>query len=80
MELERDAAGPALASRPHISYDAFFQQIVRDYGLLIGIDPQTQPLSRSGSAWLAGRVVEDRMDDILAASAAPDPLPARRGP
>lgn len=72
---ERRSAGQDLASRPHIStYDAFFQQIVREYGLLIGIDPQTQPLSAAGLHELAGRVVGEHMGDILAAFQKPDPL------
>lgn len=72
---ERRSAGQDLASRPHIStYDAFFQQIVREYGLLIGIDPQTQPLSAAGLHELAGRVVGERMGDILAGFQRPDPL------
>lgn len=64
-----------LAARPTIStYDAFFQQIVREYGLLIGIDPQTQPLTPGGLTQLASRVVSQKIDDILTTFRRPDPL------
>ncbi len=64
-----------LATRPTIStYDSFFQQIVREYGLLIGVDPQTQPLSPAGLHELASRVVGRRMDGLLADFRRPDPL------
>lgn len=65
----------ASADRPTIStYDSFFQRIVREYGLLIGIDPQTQPLSSGGLHELASRVVSEKMGDILADFRRQDPL------
>ena len=33
------------------TYDAFFQTIVRQYGLLVGFDQNTQPLSAAGGFW-----------------------------
>ena len=35
------------------TYDAFFQTIVRQYGLLVGFDQNTQPLSAAGALQLA---------------------------
>ena len=40
--------------KPEVStYDAFFQTIVRQYGLLVGFDQNTQPLSQAGAIQLA---------------------------
>ncbi len=47
------------------TYDAFFQNIVRQYGLLVGFDPNTQPLSNAGATQLATQVVEDSVSYLL---------------
>ncbi|KFI66124.1 ATP-dependent DNA helicase [Bifidobacterium cuniculi] len=51
-----DAAG-AFMKPDVLTYDAFFQSIVRQYGLLVGFDQQVQPLSAAGAAQLAADVV-----------------------
>ncbi|WEV41713.1 ATP-dependent DNA helicase [Bifidobacterium sp. ESL0682] len=49
--------------KPQVStYDAFFQSIVRQYGLLVGFDQNTQPLSEAGAHQLAVTVIDDNMD------------------
>ena len=53
--------------KPTIStYDAFFQTIVRQYGLLVGFDGDTQPLSDAGALQLAADVVERHLDELAA--------------
>ncbi|AKV54999.1 UvrD/REP helicase subfamily [Bifidobacterium actinocoloniiforme DSM 22766] len=47
------------------TYDAFFQSIVRQYGLLVGMDQGTQPLSDAGAFQLAARVVQEHLDLIF---------------
>ena len=44
------------------TYDAFFQTIVRQYGLLVGFDQNTQPLSEAGALQLATDVIDEHMD------------------
>ena len=39
------------------TYDAFFQSIVRQYGLLVGFDQNTRPLSEAGAYQLAANTV-----------------------
>lgn len=52
----------ALTMRPEVmTYDAFFQQIVRQYGLLIGVDQSVVPLSDAGRYELASQVVGESM-------------------
>ncbi|MBW3094329.1 ATP-dependent helicase [Bifidobacterium sp. 64T4] len=46
------------------TYDAFFQSIVRQYGLLVGFDQNTQPLSEAGARQLAANTVEQHMDSL----------------
>ena len=46
------------------TYDAFFQTIVRQYGLLVGFDRNTQPLSDAGALQLAADVVERHLDEL----------------
>ena len=49
--------------KPEVStYDAFFQSIVRQYGLLVGFDQNTQPLSAAGALQLATEVIDSHMD------------------
>ncbi|PJM73554.1 ATP-dependent DNA helicase [Bifidobacterium primatium] len=48
------------------TYDAFFQSIVRQYGLLVGMDQNTQPLSDAGAFQLAGDVVGRHMTLLFA--------------
>ena len=53
--------------KPEVStYDAFFQTIVRQYGLLVGFDQNTQPLSDAGARQLASVVVGRHPDLMLA--------------
>ncbi|MFT8787866.1 MAG: UvrD-helicase domain-containing protein [Bifidobacterium psychraerophilum] len=47
------------------TYDAFFQSIVRRYGLLVGMDQQTQPLSEAGAYQLAALVVHENLDRLF---------------
>ncbi|MBW3088060.1 UvrD-helicase domain-containing protein [Bifidobacterium sp. 82T24] len=49
------------------TYDAFFQSIVRQYGLLVGMDQNTQPLSEAGAYQLAGDVVGRHMTTLFGA-------------
>ncbi|KAA8819910.1 ATP-dependent DNA helicase [Bifidobacterium rousetti] len=44
------------------TYDAFFQSIVRQYGLLVGFDRDTQPLSEAGALQIAANVIDRNMD------------------
>lgn len=46
------------------TYDAFFQSIVRQYGLLVGFDQQTQPLSEAGARQLIATTVGECMDVV----------------
>ena len=48
------------------TYDAFFQTIVRQYGLLVGFDQNTQPLSEAGAMQLIHTVLDRHMDDLMA--------------
>ncbi|MDF7640573.1 UvrD-helicase domain-containing protein [Bifidobacterium sp. ESL0784] len=49
--------------KPQVStYDAFFQSIVRQYGLLVGFDQNTQPMSEAGAHQLAVTVIDENMD------------------
>lgn len=59
-----DAASAAEAfMKPEVqTYDAFFQGIVRQYGLLVGFDQNTQPLSDAGAKQLIATVLDDNMD------------------
>ncbi|MCI1983699.1 MAG: ATP-dependent helicase [Bifidobacteriaceae bacterium] len=56
----------SLTMRPEVmTYDAFFQQIVRHYGLLIGIDQSIMPLSDAGRYELASSVVSESMAELF---------------
>ena len=53
--------------KPEVStYDAFFQSIVRQYGLLVGFDQNTQPLSEAGAMQLIHTVLDKHMDQLMA--------------
>lgn len=53
--------------KPEVStYDAFFQSIVRQYGLLVGFDQNTQPLSEAGAMQLIHTVLDKHMVDLMA--------------
>lgn len=56
------ASNQAFAKPEVLTYDAFFQSIVRQYGLLVGFDQNTQPLSQAGAWQLASDAVEQHMD------------------
>ncbi|MBT1166111.1 ATP-dependent DNA helicase [Bifidobacterium simiarum] len=59
--------------KPEIfTYDAFFQSIVRQYGLLVGMDQNTQPLSAAGAYQLASDVIGRHMDLLFGGSGASD--------
>ncbi|KAA8828842.1 ATP-dependent helicase [Bifidobacterium tissieri] len=61
--------------KPEIyTYDAFFQSIVRQYGLLVGMDQNTQPLSEAGAYQLASDVVGKHMALLFASSHSDDGL------
>lgn len=63
----RDGHSVARAAflKPEVStYDAFFQSIVRQYGLLVGFDQNTQPLSEAGAMQLIHTVLDKHMDQI----------------
>lgn len=45
-----------------MTYDAFFQSIVRQYGLLVGFDHNTQPLSDAGARELIKPLVNEYVD------------------
>lgn len=60
----------AMFMKPEVStYDAFFQSIVRRYGLLVGMDPRTQPLSDAGAMQLITDVVGDNLDTLFRSGA-----------
>ncbi|WEV46397.1 UvrD-helicase domain-containing protein [Bifidobacterium sp. ESL0690] len=71
-EADANTAGTNAAGNPHrpnvflkpqvSTYDAFFQSIVRQYGLLVGFDQNTQPLSEAGAHQLAVTVIDENMD------------------
>ncbi|WEV58681.1 UvrD-helicase domain-containing protein [Bifidobacterium sp. ESL0728] len=66
-ETDANAAGNPRRTnvflKPQVStYDAFFQSIVRQYGLLVGFDQNTQPLSEAGAHQLAVTVIDENMD------------------
>ncbi|NMN01624.1 ATP-dependent DNA helicase [Bifidobacterium panos] len=51
--------------KPEVStYDAFFQSIVRQYGLLVGFDQNTQPLSEAGALQLVTEVIDRNMGEL----------------
>lgn len=59
--------------KPEIfTYDAFFQSIVRQYGLLVGMDQNTQPLSEAGAYQLASDVIGKHMALLFAVSESDD--------
>lgn len=67
---EADVATGASVNRAFVkpevlTYDAFFQSIVRQYGLLVGFDQNTQPLSEAGAWQIALDVVERHMDLLV---------------
>lgn len=47
------------------TYDAFFQTIVWQYGLLVGFDQNTQPLSAAGAMQLANDVIDRHLSEYL---------------
>ncbi|PLS24417.1 UvrD-helicase domain-containing protein [Bifidobacterium imperatoris] len=47
------------------TYDAFFQTLVRQYGLLVGFDQNTQPLSEASALQLAIEVIDQHMDLVF---------------
>ncbi|MBR6434017.1 MAG: UvrD-helicase domain-containing protein [Aeriscardovia sp.] len=72
-----DRSNPAadrLLGQPSVAtYDSFFQQIVRRYGLLIGVDPQTTLISTAGRYQLAAQVVSREFDKVCERLRRPDP-------
>ena len=73
----RDTSSRSAFLKPEVStYDAFFQTIVRQYGLLVGFDQNTQPLSDAGAMQLIHTVLDRHMDQIMAFNADGDALGA----
>ncbi|MBQ5557003.1 MAG: UvrD-helicase domain-containing protein, partial [Aeriscardovia sp.] len=67
-------AADRLLGQPSVfTYDSFFQQIVRQYGLLIGVDPQTTLISTAGRYQLAAQVVAREFDEVCERLRRPDP-------
>lgn len=64
---DRDQDGvDAMFLKPSVhTYDAFFQTIVRQYGLLVGFDQNTQPLSAAGAMQLANDVIDRHLNEYL---------------
>lgn len=60
VDPERNFLKPSV-----FTYDAFFQSIVRQYGLLVGMDQDTQPLSAPGAFQLAAGVVAEHIDLVF---------------
>lgn len=48
------------------TYDSFIQGIVKQYGLLIGVDPQMVPLSDAGISQCVAKVLENNYEKINA--------------
>ncbi|MFD0704770.1 UvrD-helicase domain-containing protein [Alloscardovia venturai] len=63
--MSDDHADMAFMKPEVYTYDAFFQSIVRQYGLLVGMDPNTVPLSTAGAYQLADEVIRDHMRDVV---------------
>ncbi|EFA22969.1 ATP-dependent DNA helicase [Bifidobacterium gallicum] len=64
-----DTSNAARFMKPEVlTYDAFFQGIVRRYGLLVGFDQNVQPLSEAGAHQLISDVVDANMQQVLEAS------------
>lgn len=65
-EVSRRAASKAsMFMKPDVyTYDAFFQTIVRQYGLLVGFDQQTQPLSEAGARQLIATTVGEHIATV----------------
>ncbi|RSX53418.1 UvrD/REP helicase [Bifidobacterium goeldii] len=59
------AANRAFLKPTVATYDAFFQGIVRQYGLLVGFDQNTQPLSEAGARQLVSVVIDQHMDLLM---------------
>ena len=69
----RDSSGQSNQSlmffKPEIAtYDSLFQSIVRQYGLLVGFNQTTQPLSEAGARQLVTSVIEDNFDLLFSGS------------
>ncbi|MFT8704860.1 UvrD-helicase domain-containing protein [Bifidobacterium aquikefiricola] len=59
--------GASIFLKPEVqTYDAFFQSIVRQYGLLVGFNQSTQPLSDAGAYQLAAEVVGQHIQSLFA--------------
>ncbi|MFT8874620.1 ATP-dependent DNA helicase [Bifidobacterium aquikefiri] len=59
--------GASIFLKPEVqTYDAFFQSIVRQYGLLVGFNQSTQPLSDAGAYQLAAEVVGEHIQSLFA--------------
>lgn len=62
----RNRGEDAMFLKPSVyTYDAFFQTIVRQYGLLVGFDQNTQPLSAAGAMQLANDVIDRHLNEYL---------------
>lgn len=65
--MEEHSSGSSMFLKPEVlTYDAFFQSIVRQYGLLVGFNQATQPLSEAGAYQLAAEVVGEHVESLFA--------------
>lgn len=61
----KDMSVPSFLQPDVMTYDAFFQGIIRQYGLLVGFDQTMQPVSDVAAMQIIADVVEDSRDLIL---------------
>ncbi|OTA27110.1 hypothetical protein B9G54_02395 [Alloscardovia macacae] len=70
---DTDDGVDATFMKPEVyTYDAFFQSIVRQYGLLVGVDPNATPLSEAGAYQLMSDVIHEEIERVGLANAADD--------
>ncbi|MFC0266241.1 UvrD-helicase domain-containing protein [Alloscardovia macacae] len=70
---DTDEAVDTSFMKPEVyTYDAFFQSIVRQYGLLVGVDPNATPLSEAGAYQLMSDVIHEEIERVGLANAADD--------
>lgn len=59
------AVGGTFMKPSVFTYDAFFQSIVRQYGLLVGFNQQTQPMSDAGAAQMISDILSEHIDELI---------------
>lgn len=65
VNAHRDGQSPTFLQPEVLTYDAFFQGIVRQYGLLVGFDQTMQPISDAGARQILYDVVDNSRDLIF---------------